>query len=161
MAEGTLPRAVIDSLCGVLRPQAFRRRARSWHRSRDEVIQVVMLQSSSGTTRDRFKFTVNAGVFSREVAARLGDVIHHPNEIDCHLRVRIGWLMPGGADRWWTVTTEAEAQEAGGQVARAVSEYALPYLDSLLSTEAIVAALRANTPGIGPNAREHYLMLLA
>lgn len=88
------------------------------------------------------KSTVNVGVFVPQLAPLVGRPTPKAwvNEYDCHLRHRIGELLPERADTWWELEDPALA---GQTVHDAVDRYAIPWLDRITAADDIFAIYRA------------------
>jgi hypothetical protein len=48
---------------------------------------------------------------------------------------RIGLLLPGGQDKWWTIDTPASAESVRMGVLDAIRAYALPAIEQQLAQE--------------------------
>jgi Domain of unknown function (DUF4304) len=107
-----------------LNPHGFVRDKSSWIRDRGECIDVVDLQKS----KDGNAVTLNIGVLHRAVyrIAWCKDEKPIPLEPNCTVRSRIGFLM-GPHDKWWEISNHSAPED----IAKAVEEFALPYLDRL------------------------------
>lgn len=114
----------------VLKGQGFRRRGQNWNRRGVDLTQAVNVQSS---WFEQFgDLTINLGV-------HVDGLLPTPNLPAsfifvagpyCHLRLRIGNLMPTGRDRWWTFdTSSSDLDEIGRQAAGAILQYGLPFLN--------------------------------
>jgi hypothetical protein len=95
------------------------------------------------------KFTINLGVYvphmRRQQAAKQGWV----NDYNCNLRYRLGELMPEKADLWWNL----DHSDAGPDAARAIADYALPWLGTLRSNADIVQTFeKSGLQHLGMNA---------
>ena len=136
--------ALIVAVQPDLKELHFRKRRRSFNRTvePDGLIPVIRFQ------RGRFdppgtveipglrpnlygRFTINLGVWLPRVAEpgldtpadRAGRFI---NDYDCHLRVRIGELLPQQEDTWWPLDTPVD--DLAGAITSAIAGYALPWL---------------------------------
>jgi hypothetical protein len=75
---------------------------------------------------------VNLGVYFPAVAELVGDqpLRSAPSEMHCHLRQRIGFLMPDPGDFWWEVRYGSPLLEVADEVLAAVTTLAIPWLDA-------------------------------
>jgi hypothetical protein len=106
-------------------------------------VQVVNVQSSRWSAAGEVQFTINVGVFFPEVHTLMdlgyGPGPRGPKESECTLRERIGMLMPGGEDRWWTVRPGSWLRALDGNSPERIAEelrdasatFAKPWLDRL------------------------------
>jgi hypothetical protein len=115
-------KAVVAQVGAMLKPLGFSRKNATWNRQSGSFVQVINLQSSQFSET----LTANLGVFDKEIYERFwkrspAGVVR---EADCIVRSRSGELMDG-FDRWWAVEAEGTATE----IARDLTEHALPFLD--------------------------------
>jgi hypothetical protein len=66
-----------------------------------------------------------------------------PKEYDCTVRKRIGQTMPGNFDKWWEINPNGSLEDIGEDVAAALSEYGLPWLESVASKRSLGSELEA------------------
>src|SRR5437667_4080184 len=122
---------VQSSLSGWLRSKGFGLQAspsspgvsffRSSGGTHPSVVQIIDFQVGRGSTTQTCLFTVNFGIYSRTIGlfepgkVQKGSSV--PPIIEWHWRERIGFLMPGKVDLWWTIrgrrNTRGEVWEAG------------------------------------------------
>lgn len=100
---------VIDSVVGALHPlmkqAGYKKRARNFRKPCEGGTQVVNLQASWGNMGDRGTFTLNLGLYFPAVAVIFNEGYEpssSPSEAECHLRARIGALMPRSYDHCGT-----------------------------------------------------------
>jgi uncharacterized protein DUF4304 len=118
---------------GLLKPLGFRRRGRTYNRTREPgVVQVVNLQSDKYPIGDQpdfppmrvnhyGDFTVNLGVHIAEVFEATYDRPAPPfvQDYDCAMRARLGVFLDPPRDRWWPLSApEAAAEEVVDLLAR-------------------------------------------
>lgn len=135
----------------VLSPLGFRRAAPQYWRMVDGLSQCVNFQASAWGSHEKGCFTINLGVSSpmlyetytgtplpRAPAAALWPV----NE-------RIGKLMPDRKDHWWDVDANTDVDALGEEVAGVIRDYAVPWLTSLATREALIRAIAHGTTPLG------------
>lgn len=130
----------------VLRPAGFRKQGLTFFADRGDVLLLVNLQSSSSTSKIRMKITVNLGAFSRVIAGEEGAPPNARSLWDAHWRERIGCLAPKREDKWWTVESDAEAEEAGAAIASILRDKGLAALETLCDAGALNAAAAKQNP---------------
>ncbi len=135
-AAAALDEVIRAGLAPALRAEGFRKDGRTFRRVRDECIQVVSLQSSRSSTAEEVRFTMNVGVYFRQVRAMLegcgGPGRRGPSESDCTLRAQIGSFSPGLAGAWWTATRGSAPEvlrALGDEILGAYQQQARPWLD--------------------------------
>jgi tRNA U55 pseudouridine synthase TruB len=99
----------------------------------------VNLQKSVSSTSVSLKATVNLQVYSRTLTRAMGYSMGYPADPHRHWRERIGAVMPERRDTWWSAQTLPEAEQAGEEIAEALTRYGLPALHAVSSTEKLRA----------------------
>jgi hypothetical protein len=138
---------VVVAVAPTLKAARFRRRRHSFNRTTDAgVIQVVSFQMGpyrppnaheSGGGRLYGKFTINLGVYLASLARQLYRVPEGEwiNEYDCHLRQRIGQLLPAPEDIWWSLSDARLATQVADQAWR---DHGLPWLETVTTERDII-----------------------
>jgi hypothetical protein len=157
---------IVRSLAPTFKQAGFRKRRHSFNRAaEDGIVHVVSFQMGPydppGTTeipglRENLYglFTVNLGVFVPEMQDEPERRRAWINEYDCHLRKRLGELVPpGNVDIWWPLTEE----DASAQDVKAVLvEHGLPWLEGLANRQSVLDRyylFGAEALGMPPRAR--------
>lgn len=153
---------IAQGLGPCLREAGFKRKGRTFHRAADERIDVVNVQGSKWNAGRTGEFTVNVGVYYPHVA-ELYDPYRPdglPQEYHCTIRRRIGLLMGGNTDKWWNLGRLTREGGVSADVAHAVRDYALPWLERMSDLENVkpevprfVAAVIAYHQGQNDEAR--------
>jgi hypothetical protein len=132
----------------------FRQKGLVFTRQQGEVVHIVSLQSSVGSTASLLKITVNLGVFVPSLA---GDGTR-PDLLGSHWQMRLGFLMPEHMDYWWEVSGDGDVKRAASQMVEAVQKYALPQFGQLETRAALVTLWRAGrSPGLTAFQAKRYL----
>jgi hypothetical protein len=113
----------------------------------DTVIVIEVQKDRKYSTKDEIRFTINIGISVdalREVGAAAGgpsssDV---PSPEKCHWRQRLGYLLPAQRDLWWSVCDEQTAQAVCDEIAAGLTDTALPKVEAIASSDALVNAWR-------------------
>jgi hypothetical protein len=152
---------MVSTIAPALQAEGFRKRRHAFNRAAgDGIVHVIHFQMGAfqppGTPEIPYwrpsrygRFTINLGVHSPGLELhqrRTGWV----NEYDCQLRRRVGGLLPGGRDRWWSLDDPG----TGGAAANAIRQVCLPWLDRYRTTGDILDEYRARREemGMAPNA---------
>src|SRR4051812_20433076 len=115
-----------------LKPLGFRKVGNTWVRS-GEWPQVINVQLSKWNSSTQAQFTLNLGLFIKELHVASeglpskGDL----KEYDCDVRTRIGELFPDKEDKWWKVTSGADAGQLADEVFAGIEQFGLPWFDRL------------------------------
>ena len=145
--------AIVRIVAPTLKARGFRKRDRTFNRSREEgVVAVLNFQMGPfdppGTyeipgLRDNLygQFAVNLGIAFEEVWPV--DLHDKPfpsfvPEYACHLRLRLGELMPAAQDRWWPLGGDVAL--VGSELAGHIERYALPWLDRFGTRSGLIEA---------------------
>lgn len=95
------------------------------------------------------KFTVNLGVFVREVyeATLRSPAPSFAHEYDCEFRTRLGDLIAPPSDKWWPLDTPAD--ELVAELAEELRGRAIPWLSEYATRDAILgfSSRDARPPG--------------
>jgi hypothetical protein len=147
-AQRVLDQVIAGSFTPILRPLGFKKTGHNFRRALAQCTQVVSVQASVWSSAKELRFTVNMGVFYPEVLALepfdgWKPSPSGPPEHKCHLRARIGQLMPGGEDKWWTIYAGDDAESVANELRSVLKAYGLPWLKAVCSFEE--ARLRADT----------------
>src|SRR5690349_11983519 len=104
-------------MLGVLRPLGFKKSGTNFTRDYGEVYAMLNLQRSSASTSDMAIVTVNYGVYLKAVDTFLQRPSKKVASVyDAHWKRRIGRVLPQVDDKWWTLESEQDAGEAGGEI---------------------------------------------
>jgi hypothetical protein len=136
-----------DVVAPALREWGFRRRRTTFRRRSGEAWQIVNLQKSKWSARERVEFTVNLGV---ALDALAGDPPAWasrgwPLEYECHFRMRLAALGEAD-DRWESLGRWRDSRRrTARRVLDGLSERGVPWLD-LYSDPALLLAHIADEP---------------
>lgn len=137
-----------NGLAQELKRAGYRKAARTWRRRVQDLTQVTNVQGSWTNEGTSGRFTINLGVYYPEAARIHGlfPVKGNPNESDCIVSERIGFLMPVGQDFWWTADADTDLELLGHELATTWSRHALPWLEA--QTDPLSAANYMEKKGI-------------
>jgi hypothetical protein len=125
-----------------LRDQGFAGSGQDFHRRVDGNWQAINVQRSKYSNADEVKFTINLGTASAAVIAAAREDPDEPQrEVLCHWRTRIGSLLPGKHDVWWTIRSRMSARDLdrlGVEVGDALIRRGVPELDRMVADQAIL-----------------------
>ncbi|MFC1438206.1 DUF4304 domain-containing protein [Streptacidiphilus sp. N1-10] len=100
----------------------------------ERVWLLLGIQKSASGAPGRIRFTINlAAVRKEKWAAMLENGAKYPARPNPNTiygksvwSARVGSLMPGGQDYWWTVTSESDPARLAQVIVSTVAEYCLP-----------------------------------
>ena len=105
--------------------------------------KIVNVQKSAFGDRHHISFTVNTGLYLAEADRQWTGRVAADRflEPDCLIRARVGKLSGSGQDVWYELTEQTVPDVLYRQVERDVLTYVLPYLDRMVSVDAIIQYL--------------------
>jgi hypothetical protein len=142
-AQDAFKRFVADELRGTFMARGFRARGFTFHRRVADNFGIVQLQKSQYSTATNVDFTINLGVFSGRVQQTLSNIMWMPEVRDvptepaCHLRQRVGFLLPERRDTWWSVREDEDTAELGAAIRLVLEQHAFPFLQARMSDEGL------------------------
>lgn len=135
-----------------LTAEGFRRSARSFHRTKGEVIQIINFQSSLWNTPEEAKFTINLNIVSPAFHEKwTGSLLpKNPSSAAAVCSYRIGLLMPEGKDHWWAVTPDTDANSLSSELTAVIRDVGLPFLDKVSDLEYLLDKIQKEPhfPGV-------------
>ena len=117
-------------LAPLMKREGFKKSGRNFLKVDSELVAVLNVQASTSNLGATGKFTINLGRYFPSVARAVGDpdLQGRPKEYDCHLRQRIGFLLPKKLDHWWEIGPETHIEQLAVDVTRVVEGVGLPWL---------------------------------
>lgn len=162
-ADGTVERLLRTAVTPLLRKVGFRKVGLYYFRQRSGNWELVQFQKSWSNTVDETRFTVNCGIVSTRLARfLLGADLKMPTpEYNWHYSQRLGFLMAGGQDKWWTIDASVPKESLGSEVSELIIDLAIPTLDAHASDEELRDLwLSGESPGLTDVQRLMYLAVL-
>ncbi len=136
-----------------LRAHGYNGSGQNFHRRIDGNWAAINIQRDRYSTADEVRFTINLGTASTVVRMEDGEAPDDPaDEVRCHWRTRLGDLLPGHRDTWWTVNARmrsAELDVLGETLATHLVDAALAMLDRMAPDEAILRTYLNGEPKPG------------
>jgi len=137
-ATHDMMKSIVAAFAPTLKSAGYRKQAARFRQDLSPtVVQLVNIQSSQWNIGGDGEFTVNLGVYHRDLAA-LHDalpVVDPPLVQHCVVQQRLGFLMPVGRDFWWSINTKTDLAALGAEVASAWAKYGKPWLESKSTLE--------------------------
>lgn len=142
-AQDAMKRFVADELRATFKSHGFRAKGLTFNRQVADNFGIVQLQKSRNSTASVVEFTINLGVFSDRVQQTLSkfmwmpEVTGVPTEPACHLRQRVGFLLPEARDVWWSIRADGVVAELGATIRSVLERQAFPFLEARISDEGL------------------------
>ena len=145
---------VSDELAPLLKAHKFRKKGLNFGRRNADGWSVIQIQKFEHSTRTMKRFAINVSAFSdrldREmprIGARITRRDTIPPELACHLRKRLGELVPDKrAPDSYGVDDNTDIAELGATLRMLVANHALPFLDSVASDRGMYEYWSMHTP---------------
>lgn len=100
-ADEMLKRVIDEAFVAVLKPRGFKKTAHNFHRRLGEVVQVVNVQLSQGSSYSEKLFYVNVGLAFDEICSLIGQSTNEtPKEHECATRGRLEEFLRNAHERW-------------------------------------------------------------
>lgn len=124
-----------------LRSRGFRRRRNTFSRATSGGWMLIDFQASQFGTLGDVSFTINLGLsFAELQAADEGP----PSLGRAHIRQRIGRLLDGGRDVWWSLDSGSDFTAVAAEVNNAVIQAAIPWLERRAALADLLATADAD-----------------
>jgi len=151
---------IVASCAQNLRNAGYVRRGSSLRKAANGNVAIVEFQKSSKNKADEILFTINLGVVNGRLL-EAGKSSKGVGIVDAHIRQRIGMLLPGRPDKWWTIEPKTDANSLTGEISTLIERKAVPYLDRYLNDKLLVALwVSGQSPGLTETQRLKYLTKL-
>jgi hypothetical protein len=141
-ATHDMMKVVVAAFAPTLKVAGYRKRGITFREEvSSTVVRLVNIQSSWWNTGDEGQFSVNLGVYHRDLAA-LHDgcpAVESPLVRHCIVQERLSLLMGLGKD--WSIDSKTDLVALGCDVASAWEKYGKPWLDSNSTLEGARAFL--------------------
>ncbi len=130
----------------------FKRSGNHMHRLSEDLFHGIHFQASQWGSSVEGKFTINLVVTSSMVyEAWTGKPLpRNPASALFPIQQRIGSLMPGHQDYWWSVSRTTDIAALEREVLHTLTTYALPFFTEYPDSKALLDRLRQNKglPGL-------------
>ena len=142
---------IVNRVADFLRQRGFTRRGNTFFRVQAGNWELIELQKSQKTRADAVVFTVNVGVVSGRLARFFSIPLKSnepPHDSEWHWRQRLGFLLPEGRDKWWTLDQRVGLEQVSREIEGALA-LALPEIEKHLQDEALRDLwLTGRSPGL-------------
>jgi hypothetical protein len=150
---------ILDKLTSELKNRHFTKRGNIFSFSNGDLTYFIEVQSSQSSTADILKLTVNTEIASALIS-RLDDT-SLPIEHQRHYTRRIGNYLEYNEDKWWTVDTEKNAENAASEICNIIKHKVIPNFDIIKSTNDLTRLWKnEGWIGITEDQRKRYLTIV-
>jgi uncharacterized protein DUF4304 len=161
MPRDLLFRRLLKELGPTLAEYGFRRRSQNFVIESPECWGVINFQKSLYAAQQK-RFTINVAIAAKRVLRFYDEPEEKsPLHYKCHWEVRLGKLIPGGGDRWWTLSDEDSYPSVLSEVKELIEVRAIPILKDHLTEEKLITLWGKNVGGFEYPMLKHKSILLA
>jgi hypothetical protein len=129
----------LKDLRPVLAEQGFRRKSQNFVIESPQCWGIINFQKSLHSSAGQKTFTVNVAIAAKRILRFYDEPADAPPlHYKCHWEVRLGQLIPGRSDRWWTLSDEASYDSAFTEVTGLITEKAVPIVKDHLTEEGLL-----------------------
>lgn len=144
-----------------LKDREFSRKGSSFYLRRHANWGVLNIQKSSRSTARATLFTVNVGVALERLLRFFGRPVTKPLLDDCHWVMRLGALVDGHSDKWWTIDVNTDSEALGREIEGMLLDRAIPETERYLEDSALRDLwLSGRSPGLTEIQRLMNLVVL-
>ncbi len=119
----------------MLKEVEFSKSGNNYCKPMEGLFHCIGVQSSRNSEPGARRLTVNLGVYVCEIHTLMDWEYKAkcPNAAHCVISERIGRVMPGSRDQWWTIEAESACGEVAESLHTAIENFALPFLEQFLT----------------------------
>jgi len=149
----------------LLKREGFKKRGNTWNKEVNGVIHVVDIQSARPRVDGSESFTINIGVFVKELWQIFWatDLPKFVKEVNCYPRFRLGYLLSGfdtkSRDKWWDIESKDQIESVGSQLEMVFKEQYLPFLDKISSMSDVLDISNSTKPSMPMEKLSHAILL--
>lgn len=144
-------RDVLKGVAIVLKEHGYSRKGNTFYIRKEGNWGLVNLQKSRKSSAPNEIFTINLGVCLQILVDFFAPekIDEKPQIEDCHWRQRIGFLLPGHNDKWWSVTNETSIEQLVPEIQDCLLNSGVPEIDKLIGNEGLQSLwLSGQSPGL-------------
>jgi hypothetical protein len=130
---------MLKELRPVLSEFGFRRKSQNFVIESPDCWGVINFQKSLYSAAGQRTFTVNVAIAAKRILRFYDEPVETPPlHYKCHWEIRLGELIPGSSDRWWTLSNQASYESVATEVKELVTESAVPIVKDHLTEEGLL-----------------------
>ena len=121
--------SLLKDLRPALAEYGFRRKSQNFVIESPECWGIINFQKSLYSSPGQKTFTINLAIAAKRILLYYNEPVDAPpRHHRCHLEIRIGQLIPGTGDRWWTLSNDASYEKALTEVNTLITEQCVPII---------------------------------
>lgn len=127
MSSDLLFQRVLKELRPALSEVGFRRKSQNFVIESPDCWGIINFQKSLYSSAGQKTFTVNVAIAAKRILRFYNEPAEKPPlHYKCHWEVRLGQLIPGCSDRWWTLSDEASYKSVVTEVKEQITKKGCP-----------------------------------
>jgi Domain of unknown function (DUF4304) len=131
---------LLKELRPLLAEHGFRRRSQNFVIESSGCWGIINFQKSLYSSTGQKTFTINVAIAAKRILRFQGEPTDKPPlHYKSHWEVRLGELIPGCHDRWWTLSDEASYESVMIEVQKLITEKAVPIIKDHLTEGGLLA----------------------
>lgn len=141
----------------------FKKRGEKFIFEHRDGVGIINFQKSQRSSSEILLFTINIGIFSYRLYRFLSGNpdIKKMNIEDCHLRIRVGYILPAQEDKWWSMDVNTNLHELSSDINCIIEEYVIDYIRKCLGDQELKNLwIEGRSPGLTDIQRLIYLSIL-
>jgi uncharacterized protein DUF4304 len=155
-------RRLLKDLRLTLAEHGFRRNSQNFVIESSECWGVINFQRSLYSSAQQKRFTINIAIAAKRILRFYGEPEDKPPlHYKCHWEIRLGQLIPGQSDRWWTFPDESSYEPVLTEVTELIADRAVPVVKDHLTEEKLLALWGENVGGFEYPMLKYKSILLA
>ena len=150
-----------------LRQHGYKKKNMTWNRIVGDVIQVIDIQLASHSDIEEGVFTINLGLFHREVwkICWQKEAPRFVYEHDCFPRVRMSQLLDNPSreclDDWWSCAQVSNIEVLANEILDAMENKCIPFVDRMLTLKNIANHYRDKATHLMPIDKIYFSIMLS
>jgi hypothetical protein len=130
---------LLKELRPVLAEHGFRRKSQNFVIESSDCWGVINFQKSLYSLPGKKTFTVNVAIAAKRILRFQGEPADTPPlYYKCHWEIRLGQLIPGRSDQWWTLSDAASYDSALTEVKGLITEKAVSIVKDHMTEQGLL-----------------------
>ncbi|SDL86653.1 protein of unknown function [Salinimicrobium catena] len=114
----------------------FKKIGNNFYRDFGETGQAFNIQKSKWNSKDEKDFVFNLGLIDKSIYKEVNgiEVTKFPKEVDCEIRVRLGYLTDV-TNEWYKLNSNTELPELKSKIKNDITKYVIPFFENFRNPE--------------------------
>lgn len=154
---------LLATLDDYLFQEGFRRKKTTYGKKTEYYWLVINFQISTDDLPGKLKFTLNIGILDLRLAELLEEPVKVcPDVWACHMRERIGFVMPEHFDKWWVIDAQSPvSNDVTNEFLKILRDFVVPYTNRFSKKDDLLNLWKTGvSPGITDRQRINFIEML-